>query len=95
MKKEKLNKDTIIPYLIDKMLDGKSTFEEVLANPSIDGVDWYTYYTWTEQEMLSYKKFFIDTLVKNCVPKFTKVMAEREWTMFNLMWGLKLEKTET
>lgn len=89
-----MRRDELVPYLIDKMLEGKSSFEEVLANPKINDTDWYTYYTWTEQEMLLYKELFIDTLVNNCTPKFTKVLAEREWAMFNLMWGLKVVNNE-
>ncbi len=89
--KKKYNRQQVIKVLIDKMLESfGSSYDYVIANPKIDNIPWYQYYTWkTPEDLEKFKEFFIITLTKNTSPKLTKVSAEREWPWFSLMYGLK------
>lgn len=91
--KQKLKRgEELLIYLIDKMLEGKSSYQEVKKFPQIDGVLWCSYYTWTKKEEEEFKVFFIDTLVNKASPKYSRRYAESEWPMFNLMYGLRTIK---
>lgn len=95
MKRKKLRRDDLVPHLINLMLHPKgSSYEEVLKEPTINGLEWYQYYTWTDRDVQTFKSVFIDTLVNNCTPKFTKSMAEIEWGWFYFMYGLKVVNDE-
>lgn len=95
---KKIRRDKLVPYLIDKMLQGKiegveDRYQYVLNNDlDENGIPWYEKYTWSEYEEKTYKDFFIETLTNNTTPRFTLSMAEREWPYFNLMYGLKRTK---
>lgn len=95
MRKKKLRRDELVPYFIDLMLLKKgSSYQEVLENPTINGLEWYRYYCWTDRDVQIFKSIFIDTLVNNCTPKFTEESAEIEWGWFYLMYGLKVVDDE-
>ena len=92
---KKLRRDKLVPYLIDKMLEGKidnvdDRYQYVLDNSyDENGTPWFVKYTWSEDEEKQFKDFFVNTLVNNTTPRFTVSMAEKEWAYFNLMYGLK------
>jgi hypothetical protein len=89
----KIKRYDLPKVLIDKMLEPyNSSYDYVLANPEIEGKPWYQYYTYkSEEDLQKFKDFFILTLTKNTTPKFTQKIAEKEWSWFNLMYGLKEE----
>lgn len=90
IKKISINEATKI--LINKMLEKYNVdYDYIFDNQEIDGVPWYQYYTWTQEESDKYKEFFIDFLRHNIKPKFLKKQAIREWDWFNLMYGLKIK----
>jgi hypothetical protein len=92
---KKYKRDEVIKVIIDKMLEPHgSSYDEILANPEINGESWYQYYKWTEKEREDFKNFFIFTLMKNTRPLFKKHYAEIEWKAFDLMYGLKLIENE-
>lgn len=86
-----IQRENVIKVIIDKMLEPyNSSFDQVLANPEVEGLPWYSYYTFNSKEDLEkFKEFFIITLTKNTIPKYNKKAAESEWSWFNLMYGLK------
>jgi len=85
-----MKRDKVLKFVVDKMLEPyDSSFDKVVEEPKINGVVWYQFYTWSEEQMEQFKEFFIKTLTKSCSPKFSIEMANREWAMFNLMYGLK------
>ncbi len=90
---KKYRRDEVIKILVDKMLEPyNSSYDYVKSNPKIEGIDWYSYYTFkTVEDLEKFKEFFILTLTKNTSPRFTRSSAEREWPWFNLMYGLKEE----
>ena len=90
---KKYKRQDLPKVLIDKMLEPHgSSYDEVVANPKIDGIPWYQYYTWKSQEEVDkFKEFFIFTLTKQTTPKIALKQAEKEWAWFSLMYGLKEE----
>jgi len=88
---KKYRKDELIKVLVDNMLKPvNSSYDYVIKNPEINGKPWYQYYTFkNKQQVEDFKKFFFDTLTKNCRPKFSRKEADREWSWFFLMYGLK------
>jgi hypothetical protein len=90
---KKYKRGEVVKVLIDKMLEPfNSSFDEVQANPEIEGKPWFQYYTFkTLEDFEKFKEFFILTFTKNTRPAFTKSQAEKEFSWFNLMYGLKEE----
>jgi hypothetical protein len=84
---KRINAEKEVPILIEKMLNGRSTYDFVMENQKIDGVPWFQYFTWDEEEEEEYRKWFMERFLK--VHKYPKKLAEREFSWFNLMWGLK------
>lgn len=88
----KVNKNNLIEHLINKMLEKhKVDFNFVLKNPEIEGQDWFMYYTFTEEEAEEFKKWAI--LVIKKALKCRKKIAEKEFSWFNLAYGLKIEES--
>ena len=86
-----VNDDQIVRELIDAMLSKHNVgYDHVKANPKIDGVNWFQYYTWTAAEEASYKEWFINYWQQRVLPRLPKTRLEKEWTWYSLMWGLKV-----
>lgn len=80
-------KEAFIKKVINKMLEKHNVdFDYVKDNPEIDGNQWYEHFTHTEKDEEELKKYYI----KNHYYKDSKV-SEKEWSWFNLMWGLKIK----
>lgn len=85
-----MTKQNLIPIIIDKMLEKHGVdYAYVLENQQIEGVPWYTYYTFTKQEEKEFKEWFIKFVSKKI--KFSKNYIEREYALFSLMYGLRIE----
>ena len=81
--------------VIDKMLiHAGLDYESVIANPRINNIPWYQYYTWSQAESEAYKIWYIDFLRNSARPKFSKKEAERQYALFNLCFGLKIQEDE-
>ena len=93
MKKYPYNSLETASVLINKMLEKYNiTIDHVIDNPEIEGVPWYQYYTFTEEEHKQWKDFFIEYVTKECKPKITKQGAEERFLWFDMVWGLKIVK---
>lgn len=86
--------DDIVKEAIVKQLelsgqldDIEDKFQYIKDNQKIDGIDWYTYYTLTEEQFKVFEEWFIKLLMK----KYRVPVASRErlFGEFVLMWGLK------
>lgn len=67
----------------------KVDMEYVKENEKIDGEDWYNYYTFnSEKEFNSWKKF-AKRIIKKTYPYLDESGINKEFSMLNLMWGLK------
>lgn len=92
MKKYPYDSEETGKVLINKMLEKhKVDVEYVKANPTIEGIPWYQYYTFTEEEHQQWKDFFINYVMKECKPKQNKKDAEKKFMWFDMMWGLKIQ----
>ena len=81
----------IVETLVNKMFEisGNSiTFKDIKGRKD----DWFTEYTMTEQECTEWMKWGTDYLRKTL--KITKKLAEREMSMFNLSYGLKIAELQ-
>lgn len=95
MKKIYIGSEELVKILVDKMLEKYNVNTDyVIANPTIDGISWFQYYTWTSEEQSTYKEWFIKFLKNNVKPKLNKERIEREFFWFDLMWGLKIANDE-
>lgn len=84
--------DEVLILLINKMLEPYNVdIEYVKANPKIEGIDWFSYYTWNEEQEEEFEKFFFETLKKEL--KWSKQKIKKEWPWFNLMWGLRVDES--
>ena len=94
-KKYHLRSTELISILINKELEPyNTTYEEVIEIPDgkIGEKYWYNYYTFkTEEEYNNWKDFCIDILTHYTTPKIPKSLIIKEFSMFDLMWGLKQE----
>ena len=92
-KKYRLPSTELIDLLIDKELEPYGvTCEEMrnLPDGKIDGIHWYEYYTFLDnEEYTKWKEFCLDVLSNQITPKLSKFRIEKEFEMLDLMWGLK------
>ena len=92
-KKYKLNSDELIHLLLNKQLERYDiTIKEILQLPEnkIDGIYWYQYFTFNnEEEYNEWKSFCIDILTNHVTPKLPKKLVESNFSWIDLMWGLK------
>ena len=59
-------------------------YEHILRNPSVDGVEWYEYYHWkNEEDYERFKKKAIDLIKKQ-----TKLDLRKDFYWFDAIWGL-------
>ena len=86
-----MTKKEILEMCINKQLEPHSlTYNAVFQKPSVDGEDWFIYYTFNSKEQFeSWKSYCITLFMKEL--KQTKSQAEREFDWLNLMYGLKQE----
>jgi len=81
----------IVETLVNKMFEisGNSiTFKDIKGRKD----DWFTEYKMTEDECTEWMKWGTDYLRKTL--KITKKLAEREMSMFNLSYGLKIAELQ-
>lgn len=79
----------IVKKLVDKMLEPYGVnYDYVVENQFIEGEDWYMHYTWDTAEERDFRTWAVKEIRKHF--KCTKEKAEKEYDMFNLMWGLRL-----
>lgn len=75
----------------------KKALNEMFVNVGFDQYDenfvkqeeWYSKKTWTNEQSNAFKTWFIKQVRKEL--RFTKKVAEREYAMFDLMWGWKIQ----
>jgi hypothetical protein len=95
MKKYKLPSDELLNLLLNKQLEPYNiTVEDLMKLPEgkINGVWWYEYYTFkTVEDYNIWKNFCVDILRNHTTPKLDKRRIEKEFSMLDLMWGLKHE----
>lgn len=86
-------KEEVIRILINKMLEPyKVDYDYIKENPVIDGKNWYTYYTMSEEQEKEFEAFAVDVLKKEL--RLNQVRAESEYSWFSLMYGLKVVKND-
>ena len=92
-KKYKLSSTELIDLLIDKELEKYGvTCKQIreLPDGKINGKDWYRYYTFdSEEEFNNWKSFCIDVLTNHITPKLPKKLICLNFSVIDLMWGLK------
>lgn len=82
--------DEVYKHLITKQLEKHGIdFDKVVSNQIIDGVEWYQYYTMTNEEHDEFKKYSIKYIAKN-LRGYNKRNAEKVFRSFDLMYGLKV-----
>jgi len=74
------------PYGVD--------YNYVIENPKIDGIDWFSYYTWTKDEEAEYQLWFIKFLSEWTTPKMPGKYYLQEWQWYNLNHGLRIKENE-
>lgn len=64
-------------------------YDYVLENPMIDGQYWFSKYTLTEEESEKFEAEALEIIRDKL--KCTVARARKEFTWFNLQWGLRVE----
>lgn len=80
--------------LLNKMLEKYNiTVEHVVANPEIDGIPWYQYYTNTTQEDLDWREWCYQYTKANVIgqSKLKKDFFEKWMALFYLCYSLKIQ----
>lgn len=78
---------SIIKQLVDLQLEAAGynvDYEHVLKNPIIEGVNWYEYYMWKNED--DYENFA--TKAKILISKHTKLNPRMDFSWFDGVWGL-------
>lgn len=79
----------VVKHLIDKMLEKHGVdMDYVKANPTINGEQWFHYYTWTSEEETAFIEYAKKYIRKKL--HMTEYGASKEVGMFILNWGLKV-----
>lgn len=85
--------EIVARYLLNKMLKPHNVdVEYVMAHQKIEDKDWYSYYTWTEEEQSKFLVEGVDYVSKTL--RVPKKRAKGIMGMFLLQWGLKTVKKE-
>lgn len=85
------NHDDLAKELINLMLSKYNIdYAYIKEHQHIDGVPWYEYYTFTEQEANEFKEKAVALIKKR--EKCSQRYAEESFMWFNLMWGLKIKE---
>lgn len=86
----RIDRDLAIKLIVSKQLEKYNVdMQYVIDNPKIEGKDWYIYYTFdTEKEFEDWKKFSLK-IIKKVYPRADENWINKEFSMLNLMWGLK------
>ena len=91
-KKYSYDHEETLRTLINTMLKKHNVdFDYVKENQTINGTPWFQYFTWTTTEEKEFKDFFIKHLTTKCSPPMSKHRVEKEFSWFNLMYGLKIK----
>lgn len=80
--------DKFLKKALDKMFTyvGFNSFDQEFTEKH---EDWYNQKSWTEEQSLDFKEWFLKEGKKDL--KFNKTMLEKEYNWFNLKWGWKIE----
>ena len=86
----RISEDDCLRLIIDKELKPyKVDMQFVLDNPEIEGEPWYIHYKFNnENEFIKWKKFSLK-MIKKAYPYLLDDSIKKEFSMINLMWGLK------
>jgi hypothetical protein len=79
--------------LINKMLEKHGvTFDEIVQYPNgeINGVDWYEYYTMTQQEYDDWREWSKNFIKQNVTPKLSNERIRQELAWFDLAYSIKV-----
>lgn len=85
-------KEDLIKTLVNKMLEMQGdgyTFDYVLANPKINGKDWFSDIQWDQTKEDEFR-IWAEKEIKSTL-KITKKKAKLEFSWFSLMYGLKVK----
>lgn len=87
----RISDEDCLRLIIDNELKKyKVNMQYVIANPEINGIPWYTYYTFnSEKEFKRWEKFSKKILRKRHTSGISDDFIRKEFSMLNLMWGLK------
>jgi hypothetical protein len=81
--------DKVFVELVNKMLKKHGVnYDFVLANPLINGEDWFYHYTWTQKEQNEFIDWAVNLLIKK--KKWSKAYCEKEMGWFMLAFGLRV-----
>ena len=83
-------RSNFVKWLVDEMLKPfNSSYQQVVAEPIIDGQSWFDYYTWSKEESDTFKNMAIKEMQKRF--KYSKKYCENEidWFLFN--YGLRVK----
>jgi len=93
IKKIKRNSPDLAKILINKMLENHDIdYDYVMANQHIDGKVWCSHYEWTQEQSDNYKDWWMDFFRNNVSPKMSKTQLKKEWSWFDLMYGLRIKE---
>lgn len=71
------------PYGVD--------IDYVKLHPTINEFEWFYHYTFKTKQQYNRWKFFSYEMLKRCMPHLPKKEIAKEFSMIDLMWGLRHE----
>lgn len=86
MKKIKIKSKEFARIVFNKMLEGTDTdYDKLLAvDCNVNGVEWYDYYTWSQDEEDRYFEWLENFIYTSCTPKYSKMYIKEAISMFHL-----------
>lgn len=92
-RRKTLSIDDLVTIMLNKMLEKYGVdVQYILEHQYIDGKLWCTYYTFTKEEAEEYKIWAMKFLKENR-KNWNKAKIEKEFSWFNLMWGLRVDES--
>ena len=85
-----VDRETVLRIIIDAELKKYGVnMQYVTDHPDINGERWYYYYTFDSEKEFNKWKKFSNKMLKKAFPYADKFILDREFSMLNLMWGLR------
>lgn len=94
-KRIKIGSVELAKTLINKLVEKHGVdYDFIMKNQKIDNRVWCSHYSWTSQEKLDYKNWYIDFYYNNVLPRRTKKRIKEDFVWFDIMYGLRIEDNE-
>lgn len=91
----KISPNRVVENIINYQLKPyKVDFDYIMKNQHINGIPWYQYYKFTSEKQVRKYEKYAKKQIRKAYPYMTEKYINREYAMFDLMYGLMRDYPE-